>query len=124
MAGKPGKPSIKLSKSEKISLSAFCDSIKLDEVSLESWDSSHSHLDLSIPIWLPANAAALGGDHTLHYTRTVLSAPGATPAKQKSSYQVSIPTGVKDGTKLLVKGLGDTCADVTGNLIVIVHVKS
>ena len=114
----------KLSKCEQTSLSAFCDSVQLEEISFEFWNSRHSDLDLTVPLWLAKDQAIQGGDRMISFTRSVRSSQSASAQKQKATCHVSLPAGVEDGNRIHVKGQGDQGLEAYGDLIVIVHVKS
>jgi hypothetical protein len=114
----------KPAKSDLKALAKFCKTTTFDEISLESWESCHSALDLTVPLYIAKEAALLGGDRMISFTRSVSLSQGVPPERHKTSCLVSLPAGVQDGAKLRVKGQGDQRQNTAGDLIVIVHLKS
>lgn len=113
-----------LSDAEASDLDRFCESIQCEEISFDTWEKSHKHLDLTVPIWLSAADMTAGGERQVKYSRTVRASVSAPPERQPTTCQVHLPNGCQNGHRLVVKGQGDKTASQTGDLIVIVYVKS
>lgn len=112
-----------LDESDALALDQFCQTVQTEDISFESWESSHKDLDLTIPVWLTAAESAAGCERQIKFSRTIHSATVSPPQRQPASCTVSIPPGRASGHKLVVKGQGDATPTQTGDLIVIVYLK-
>lgn len=112
-----------LSASDESALALFCESTNLDDVSLDSWESSHSDLDLTVPIWLAKDQTIQGGERLIDFTRSIRSTQDAAIVREKTSCLVRVPPGVESGVRLTVTGEGDRLGSRSGNLVVVVYVK-
>ena len=101
-------------------LKRFCKSIKHDEISLESWESCMTALNLTVPVFLSSEEALAGADKTIKFTRTHHDPPRKEPAQ----VVITIPPKAADGLQLKCSGLGDARCDSRGDLLVIVRIKS
>lgn len=102
---------------EDSDLARFCESVHLEEISFESWEVSHSDLDLRVPLFLASPDAEQGGSWPVKYSRKIDS------TRHPASQVVSFPPGSKDGQEVRVKGLGDEAHGKSGDLIVFVRIK-
>lgn len=98
-------------------LEEFCQSVHIEEISFESWEESHSALDLRIPFFCSLQTAALGGDHPVKFSRCIDS------LRKPTTHVISFPPGIHDGQEVRVIGLGDEANGKLGDLIVIVRIK-
>ncbi len=104
-------------KSEDQALHEFCQSVQIEEISFESWDVSHSDLNLRVPFVLALPAASQGCEHAVQYSRCIDS------VRKPTTHIVSFPPGIQDGHEVRVLGLGDEANGKLGDLIVIVRIK-
>lgn len=104
-------------------LSRFCDSVQLDEISVQTWETCMSALDVSVPLFVTAAEADVGGEKTVRYSRSVAQAGDARPRREPSQVQVILPPKAADGLQLKCSGLGDVKCAVRGDLLVIVRIK-
>ena len=112
-----------LSDTDLSALSTFCDRVHLEDMPFESWEKSLSHLDLRVPLFLPASAVALGGERQVSFSRTTRDRPEDRPVRVPVSCVVKIPQGATHGLEIRLKGQGDVLAGQAGDLIVTLHLK-
>jgi len=113
-----------LSDDDHQALTDFCRLATFEETSFESWQNTHTDLDLHVPIWVSQDLAKNGGEALVRCSRSIKSGQSNTkPIRQPISLNVPIPPGTSDGSRLTLPGIGDQDAEKVGNLIVIVHLK-
>lgn len=109
---------------DRQSINAFCEQTSLEEISFESWQKTHSDLDLHVPLWISHELAQIGGEVVVRCSRSVKgSLESEKPIRQPVSLSVPIPPGTIDGSRLTFAGIGDKDAENLGDLIVIIHLK-
>lgn len=99
-------------------LEEFCQSVQFEEISFESWEVSHSDLDLRVPCFIALHAASQGGEQPIQFSRSINS------TRKPTTHVVSFPPGTADGQEVRVLGLGDEANGKLGDLIVIVRIKA
>lgn len=111
--GSPGKTDF---------LDDFCKSIEIPEISLADWEDCHQNLDLTVPLFLSSSEASGGIERTLAFSRTTTTL--GRPRRAKVQCLITVPPQAKDGQTVVVPGEGDACDDRTGDLKVIIRIKS
>ncbi len=109
--------------SDATCLKSFCDSVDLEEISLEQWESCQSALDVTIPLFLTKAEAAAGLSRELRFSRCVRESLDSPPKRQPAQCLVTVPPQALDGLQLRCPRLGDTVLDRQGDLLIIVRIK-
>jgi hypothetical protein len=112
----------KKTEDEKV-LARFCRSIKHEEITLETWESCMTALNLEVPVFLTPSEADSGTDKTVRFCRTILEAGSDKSRKEPANVLVQIPPKATEGMQLKCSGLGDAHCDKRGDLLVIVRIK-
>ena len=118
-----GDTSHVLSKADEVTLSSFCASVSLEDVKFAEWKNHHSDLDLQIPVFLRPEEAVVGGEFEVKYSKT-LYLKGSAPKRVKACITLTVPPLAISGLQFRVVGGGDEKADLTGNLLITLRIKS
>jgi hypothetical protein len=99
-------------------------SVELTEIEFETWQRSHSDLDLQIPIWIKSEELLLEKlTKTIQFSRTIKSTPDKSSVRERDSYTLEIPRSIDDGKRIVVKDKGDKKGEFCGDLILILRLK-
>ncbi len=99
-------------------------SVKLAEIELETWQQSHSDLDLQIPVWIKSEELLLEKlTKTIQFSRTIKSTPDKSSVRERDSFTLEIPASIDDGKRIVVKDKGDKKGEFCGDLILILRLK-
>ena len=99
-------------------------SVKLAEIELETWQQSHSDLDLQIPVWIKSEELLLEKlTKTIQFSRTIKSTPDKSSVRERDSFTLEIPARIDDGKRIVVKDKGDKKGEFCGDLILILRLK-
>ena len=121
-AADPSPPA--LSPNELDALKQICEEVAHEDISFESWQQSMDDLDLVVPIWVSKDFASSGGISLVQYSRTLRDVKGGQPRRERTSLNLTIPSGVKDGHRVTVPNCGDKAAERIGKLTVIINLKN
>ena len=117
-----GTPPV-LSKADEDALTNFCTSVALEDVKFDEWKNHHSDLDLQIPLFLRPEEAVAGGEFEVKYSKTI-HLKGSAPKRIKACITLTVPPQAISGLQFRVLGGGDEKADLTGNLLITLRIKS
>ena len=99
-------------------------SVELTEIELETWQRSHSDLDLQIPVWIKSEELLLEKlTKTIQFSRTIKSTPDKSSVRERDSFTLEIPRSIDDGKRIVVKDKGDKKGEFCGDLILILRLK-
>ena len=99
-------------------------SVELTEIEFETWQQSHSDLDLQIPVWIKSEELLLEKlTKTIKFSRTIKSTPDKSSVRERDSFTLEIPTSIDDGKRIVVKDKGDKKGEFCGDLILILRLK-
>ncbi len=99
-------------------------SVELAEIELETWQQSHSDLDLQIPVWIKSEELLLEKlTKTIQFSRTIKSTPDKSSVRERDSFTLEIPASIDDGKRIVVKDKGDKKGEFCGDLILILRLK-
>ena len=99
-------------------------SVELTEIEFETWQRSHSDLDLQIPVWIKSEELLLEKlTKTIQFSRTIKSTPDKSSVRERDSFTLEIPRSIDDGKRIVVKDKGDKKGEFCGDLILILRLK-
>lgn len=103
-------------------LDDFCDQVEFEDISFEKWKDTHNNLDLQVWISLTEEMLRTGGQQTISFVRTTVSACGKFKKKEKINRQIQWQNNRQSLMKLTFKNEGDQAGELKGDLIV--HLQS
>ncbi len=113
------------SEDENKDLDEFCESVEIEEITLEQWSSCHKNLDLQFPVFVSAFQLEQAQSITVRLSRTIRknTPSGRTEKREKIEHTFELKALHRDRNVLVLKGRGDQCDDSVGDLIVIIRIK-
>lgn len=99
-------------------------SVELTEIEFETWQRSHSDLDLQIPVWIKSEELLLEKlTKTIQFSRTIKITPDKSSVRERDSFTFEIPRSIDDGKRIVIKDRGDKKGEFCGDLILILRLK-
>jgi hypothetical protein len=117
-------PPFSISPSDLDSLDEFCNAFDYDKISMETWSTCLSDLEVRVPLWISPDTAAQGDEITVKFCRRILNSSGNGILKEVIQIVLSIPPGTKHGSTITWPGYGDRLDSVQGDLLVTIHVRN
>ncbi len=116
-------PPFAISPKDLESLDEFCKSFDYDDISMETWETCLSDLEVRVPLWINSETASQGADITVKFSRRLLNSSGNGILKEVVQIVLSLPPGTKHGSTIKWPGYGDRLDSVQGDLLVTIHVR-
>lgn len=104
-------------------IAAFAAAVVIDEISFREWKSTHSSLDLTVPMFLSALEAKDGLQRQLKWTRTIHEPGSQKPTRQLLCKLFTVPPNTKHQWRFIFPNEGDQRGAARGDLIVAVFIR-
>lgn len=111
------------SEQDQEAIAAFAASVSLDECSFREWKSTHSSLDLTVPLFLSATEAKDGLQREIKWTRTIHEPGCQKPTRELVRKIFTVPPQTRHQHRFIFPGEGDRRGNSKGNLIVTIFIR-
>lgn len=112
-----------LLQSDLDALDTFCDGVKFEEISVETWESCLDDLAIQLPLWIDQEVASQGAAIPLKFSRRILNASESGILKEAVQIVLPVPAETKHGSTIVWAGYGDKQGSAQGDLVVTIHVR-